>query len=110
MCRIWDYRCLSIKKRMKINALLTMSLLVGISTFLTSCREDPLLTVDCTAINLPATGGYEKFTINANEEAGTWYISSDQSWVSLSQTLGANNQTITVSAKKNESGGAGKTA
>lgn len=88
---------------MKINALLTMSLLVGISTFLTSCREDPLLTVDCTAINLPATGGYEKFTINANEEAGTWYISSDQSWVSLSQTLGANNQTITVSAKKNES-------
>lgn len=103
MCRIWDYRCLSIKKRMKINALLTMSLLVGISTFLTSCREDPLLTVDCTAINLPATGGYEKFTINANEEAGTWYISSDQSWVSLSQTLGANNQTITVSAKKNES-------
>lgn len=80
-----------------------MSLLVGMSTFLTSCREDPLLTVDCTTINIPATGGNEKFTITANEEAGTWYISSDQSWVSLSQTLGANNQTITVSAKKNES-------
>ncbi len=86
----------------KIASLLSMCLVLLGAITLTSCHDDPELTVDDTDVPVSADGGQVSFGLYANEEAGTWTISSNKDWVRVSPKQGTCNHTINLTVEKNQ--------
>jgi hypothetical protein len=64
---------------------------------------DTYLEVSETEFNIEAAGGSTAiFTINSNTE---WRLKSDAIWIQISDTLGMNDKTITISADPNTGSG-----